>query len=58
MKYKIAISFLSFIYVTVLYILASSLCHVAQTESCFIINLTLLILMICLMCVSALFLVD
>ena len=58
MKYKLTVSFLSFIYVTVLYITVSSICHVNSRESCYVISFILMILMFSLLLISIVLLID
>jgi len=58
MKHKIIVSFSSFILVLVLFIIVSSICHVNQQVSCYIINIMLLFLWLSLMIISVVVLIE
>ena len=58
MKYKLTVSFLSFILVTVLYIIVSSICHVNHGEFCYVISFILMILMFGLILSTVVLLID
>lgn len=58
MKHRLAVSYLSFILVTVFFITVSSICHVNQGESCNVISFILMILMFSLLLISIVLLID
>lgn len=58
MKHRLAVSYLSFILVTVFFIIVSSICHVNPGEFCYVISFILMILMFSLMCSSVILLIG
>jgi hypothetical protein len=58
MKHKIIVSFSSFILLTVLFILISSICHVNPYVSCYFINLMVMIIWLGSLLISIVVLID
>jgi len=57
MKYKLTVSFLLLILITILYITVSSICHDTQREMCYVISFILMILMFGLILITIVLLI-